>query len=99
MSKSVYNQHSQSTLLETAKALIQWQENLLRGRARPNNVEIAGNKLQEMGMEECCPDSSPMVYDAGDYRNDINDINYALRRIFLLENKEVLREVLDRNNE
>jgi hypothetical protein len=96
MSKSVYEQHSESSLLEIAKTLIEWQSNLLKGRARPNDVSISAEKLKDSGMEECCPDASPMIYDAGDYRNEIKNINKALSKIFLLENHTALSEVLDK---
>ena len=96
MSKSIYDRHTDSTLAHTAKLLIEWQANLLKGRARPNDVRIAGSKLKEMDMEDCCPDSSPMVYDAGDYRQTIENINYALNSIFLLDNKEFFNEVIDK---
>jgi hypothetical protein len=96
MGKSIYSQHSESTLLETAKVLVEWQGNLLKGRARPNDVNISAEKMQKRGLEDCCPDSTPMMYDAGDYRNQIESINRALSKIFLLDNTRALTDELDK---
>lgn len=90
MSKSVYEGHAESSIFRSAELLVEWQKNLLGGRRKPNKPPNDKEQLTD------CPPTESSVWDSYEHKSTIDDINAALRKIFILDDQSSLKTILDK---